>query len=270
MLKFTSRHARFFNLFAAITFFLALVLNGLANLLPINGLQTGVISDLYENYFAPSGFTFSIWALIYSLLSVYVFWRLSNLKNSEDHPKNRFLYRVDIAFTISNLANALWILSWHYLSFSLSLVWMLVILFSLAYIQLQLKGDHDITTVPFRIYFGWITVATVANITTMIVADANAFRWLWNGGEVSEQLLTMVILLVTIVIGNVTIIRQKDGYYGAVIVWSLLGIFVRHRINLPDFGITGVANMALFGMILSILTTVFILRKKISKLFIKS
>jgi hypothetical protein len=270
MFNFTQQKAKIMNVVAAITFFLALLLNGLANILPINGLNTGVISDTYENYFAPAGFTFSIWAVIYSLLAGYVIWRLKNLPSSEDNPNNRFLYHVDIAFSVSSLANALWILSWHYLSFSLSLVWMLVILLSLAYIQLQLKGDHDITTVPFRIYFGWITVATVANTTTLIVANANAFRWLWNGGEVSEQLLTIVILLVTIIIGNVTIIRQKDPYYGAVIVWSLLGIFVRHRLNLPDFGITGVANMALFGMILSILTTVFILRKKISKLFIKS
>ncbi len=86
MLHFTPQKAKIMNLVAAMTFFLALLLNGLANILPINGLSTGVISDTYENYFAPAGFTFSIWAVIYSLLAGYVFWRLKNLPSSEDNP----------------------------------------------------------------------------------------------------------------------------------------------------------------------------------------
>jgi hypothetical protein len=270
MLNFSPQKAKIMNLVAAITFFLALVLNGLANILPINGLSTGVISDTYENYFAPAGFTFSIWAVIYSLLAGYVIWRLKNLQLTEDNPNNRFLYHVDVAFSISNLANALWILAWHYLSFYLSVGLMVVILLSLAYINLQFKKDQHLSTIPFRVYFGWIIVATVANITTMIVADANSFRWLWNGGEVSEQLLTIIILLITILLGNIIIFRQKDPFVGGVIIWSLIGIFARHRMNLPDFGITGVANMALFGIILTVLMVLLIIRKNISKLIIKS
>jgi hypothetical protein len=270
MFKFTAQKARIINLVAATTFFLALILNSLANLLPINGLSTGVISDTYENYFAPAGFTFSIWALIYALLAGYVIWRLKNLKQSEDNPNNRFLYQVDVAFIISNIANALWILSWHYLSFYLSFLMMVVILVCLAYINLQFKGDQDITTIPFRVYFGWIIIATVANLTTVIVADANTYYWLWNGGEVSEQILTIIILLITILIGNLIIFRQKDPFVGGVIIWSLIGIFARHRLNIPNFGITGVANMALFGIILTIFMVLFTLRKKISKLIIKS
>jgi hypothetical protein len=269
MFTFTQQKAKFMNIVAAISFFLALLLNGLANILPINGLNTGVISDTYENYFAPAGFTFSIWAVIYSLLAGYVIWRLKNLQRSDDNPNQRFLYRVDIAFSISSLANALWILSWHYLSFYLSLVWMVVILCSLIYINLQFKGDKHISTIPFRVYFGWIIIATVANITTVIVADANSFRWLWNGGEVSEQLLTIIILLITILLGNVIIFRQKDPFVGGVIIWSLIGIFARHRMNLPDFGITGVMNMALFGIILSILMVLLTLRKKNNRIIIK-
>jgi hypothetical protein len=78
------------------------------------------------------------------------------------------------------------------------------------------------------------------------------------------------MLLITILLGNIIIFRQKDPFVGMVIVWSLVGIFSRHRLNLPEFGITGVANMALLGIILSILMIFFILRKKIRKLIIKS
>lgn len=270
MLHFTPQRAKITNLVAAITFFLALLLNGLANLIPINGLNTGAISDTYENYFAPAGFTFSIWGLIYSLLAGYVIWRIKNLHPSEDNPNNRFLYRVDVAFSVSNLANALWILSWHYLSFYLSFVVMVVILCSLAYINLQFKGDKNIFTIPFRIYFAWIIVATVANITTMMVADANSFRWLWNGEVESEQLLTIIIVLITILLGNVIIFRQKDPFVGGVIIWALIGIFARHQINLSDVGIASVANMALFGIILTGLMVLLTLRKNINKLIRKS
>jgi hypothetical protein len=270
MLHFTPQKSKIMNLVAAMTFFLALLLNGLANILPINGLGTGVISDTYENYFAPSGFTFSIWAVIYSLLAGYVVWRLKNLQPSEDNPNNRFLYRVDIAFSISSLANALWILAWHYLSFYLSFVLMVVILISLAYINLQFKKDQHISTIPFRVYFGWIIVATVANITTMVVADSNSFTWLWNGEKGSEQLITIIILSITILLGNVIIFRQKDPFVGGVIIWALIGIFARHQINLSDVGIASVANMALFGIILTGLMVLLTLRKNINKLIRKS
>ena len=215
-MKFTKQLARLMNLFSAVSFLIALVLNGLANILPINGLETGVISDTYANYFAPIGLTFSIWALIYTVLAIYVGWRLKNLKDDEDTPMNRHLFKLDIAFAVSSLANAGWILAWHYLQFPLSLLLMLVLFVALVFINLAFRGDVSLPTIPFRIYFGWITVATVANITTMIVADANQFRWIWNGGEVSQQIITTVILVVTILIGVLTTIRQKDPYYGAV------------------------------------------------------
>ena len=269
-MKFTKQLARLMNLFSAVSFLIALVLNGLANILPINGLETGVISDTYANYFAPIGLTFSIWALIYTVLAIYVGWRLKNLKDDEDTPMNRHLFKLDIAFAVSSLANAGWILAWHYLQFPLSLLLMLVLFVALVFINLAFRGDVSLPTIPFRIYFGWITVATVANITTMIVADANQFRWIWNGGEVSQQIITTVILVVTILIGVLTTIRQKDPYYGAVIVWALFGIYLRHTVNLPTFGISGIANTALLGMILALIAILWTLRKQIYKLIKKS
>lgn len=269
-MKFTKQNARMINIASAVAFFLALTLNGLANLLPINGLETGVISDTYANYFAPIGLTFSIWAVIYIALAIYVGWRLKNLHQLDETPMNRHLFKIDIAFTISSIANAGWILAWHYLQFPLSLVLMLILFASLIFINLSFRGDLSLPTIPFRIYFGWITVATVANITTMIVADANAYRWIWNGGEVSQQIMTTIILIITILIGVVTIIRQKDIYYGGVIVWALLGIYLRHTVNLPTFGIVGVANTALIGMILAFIAILWTLRKNIYKIIKKS
>lgn len=269
-MKYTKRNAKLMNIVSAVSFLIALILNGLANILPINGLETGVISDTYANYFAPIGLTFSIWAVIYTVLAIYVGWRLKHIQDNVETPMNRHLFKIDIAFTISSLANAGWILAWHYLQFPLSLVLMLILFASLVYINLTFRGDLGLTTIPFRIYFGWITVATVANVTTMIVADANSYRWIWNGGEVSQQILTTIILVITILIGVLTTIRQRDAYYGAVIVWALFGIFLRHTVNLPSFGINGIANTALIGVILAFFAMLWTLRKKILKLIKKS
>lgn len=269
-LMYQSHRAKIMNLFSAFVYFLTLILNALANLLPINGLQTGQISDTYANYFAPAGITFSIWGLIYAALSIYVAWRLRYLNQTSDTPENRHLFKIDALFVITSIANSGWIIAWHYLQFPLSLILMLIILVALIAINLEFNGDRGIQTIPFRLYFAWITVATVANVTTMIVADANQYRWLWNGGEVSQQLITIIILFVTIVIGNLTIIKFKDGIYGTVIIWALLGIYLRHTLNLPNFGISGVANTALFGMVITLLTMMIVYRKYLYKLIPKS
>lgn len=270
MMRFNSTRAQWMNVAGAVSFVLMLVLNGLANLLPINGLQTGQISDQYANYFAPISFTFSIWAVIYTTLAFYVAWRLKYFRKTEDNPLNRHLFKVDIAFTIGNLANSAWILAWHNLDFVMSLIFMVILLISLMYINLQFKKEFSLATIPFRIYFGWITVATVANVTTMIVANFSAFQWLWNGGEVSEQLLTMIILLVAIAIGNVTTIRQQDYYYGTVILWALLGIFSRHALFMPEFGILGIRNLALAGSFLTLFSIVWTLRHKFTQILRKN
>jgi len=270
MIKYSPKLAQFINLLSGVIFFAALMVNGLANLLPINGLATGEISDTYANYFAPTGLTFSIWSVIYISLTAYVLWRFKNLGDTSDNPKNRHLFHIDLAFLISSIANGLWILSWHYLQFYVSFFMMIVILTALIYINLAFKGDQSITTIPFRIYFGWITVATVANATTMIVADSNRFSWIWNGGEVSQQIMATIILVVTILIGLVTLIRQKDLYFGGVIVWALFGIYLRHTMDYPNYGIVGLANTALLGLVLTLLGMVFVSNKKILKILKKS
>ena len=53
-----------------------IVVNGLANTLPINGLTTGEISDQFEVYFVPAGYVFSIWGLIYLGLLAYAVYQV--------------------------------------------------------------------------------------------------------------------------------------------------------------------------------------------------
>jgi len=82
------------------------VVNSLANILPINGITTGALSDAIPIYFVPAGYVFSIWGLIYAGLVVYMISMFTNFTKED-----RAIYPWVIA---SSLANAAWIFLWHY------------------------------------------------------------------------------------------------------------------------------------------------------------
>jgi hypothetical protein len=51
--------------------------NALVNILPLNGITTGEVSNAYPNLFTPANYVFSIWGVIYTLLFVFMFYQLS-------------------------------------------------------------------------------------------------------------------------------------------------------------------------------------------------
>jgi benzodiazapine receptor len=85
-----------------------IAVNGAANALPINGLTTGAVSDLYPNLFTPAGFAFSIWGLIYSGLLAF----LVRILITSD---TQLVSKLFPWFAINSLANMAWIFAWHYL-----------------------------------------------------------------------------------------------------------------------------------------------------------
>jgi hypothetical protein len=203
-----------------------IVINALANILPIGGVTTGEISDAYPNLFAPTAFTFSIWGLIYLLLGAYTVYQMSfSYKNKE---KDKLCGKIAPYFAISSVANILWILSWHYRLMSLSVLLIAIILICLIKIADILRGEKLTTTenllikAPFSIYFGWITVATIANITTFLVSIS------WNGFGLSNAIWTIIVLLVGAIIGVWRMLKDKDFAYGLVLVWAYLGIYIKH------------------------------------------
>ena len=214
------------KIFVVLTFILMVAVNALANILPINGIDTGTVSDSYANLFAPSGLTFSVWGLIYILLAAFTIYQLSVNRDSE--LGKSLLNKVGIVFSVSSLANTIWIFTWHYDIIYLSMVLMVVILVCLIIIvntirKHQLSGKEKfLVKLPFSIYFGWITVATIANATVLLVSLG------WNGFGVSSVIWTIIILAVGAAIGILTILRNKDYPYGLVILWAYAGILIKH------------------------------------------
>lgn len=215
----------FLKIFALFSFLAMVFINALANILPINGISTGDVSDKYSNLFAPAGFTFSIWGLIYLLLGAYTLYQLGLFNNNTEE---KLIKNINKYFIISSWLNFLWILAWHYDFIALSVLIIVLILLCLIKIANHLKKERLSTkekillSWPFSIYFGWITVATIANITTWLVSLN------WNGFGVSDLTWLILVLLIGAVIGVRRGLRDKNIPYLLVFMWAYFGIWFKH------------------------------------------
>lgn len=197
-----------------------LVVNYLANALPLNGKNTGELSDQYVNLFVPIGLTFAIWGVIYLLLLVVV--------GAGAIRKENALRDADWWFAWSCLLNAGWIFAWHYEWLMVSVVIMLLLLHSLVTINQRLMGSGDsLTRLTFGIYLGWICVATVANVTALLVANR------WSGFGLSDSFWTVSMIGVATVVVSVTIWVLKNPFLGLSTGWAFLGIALKRHLDYP-------------------------------------
>lgn len=233
------------KILVAASYLVMVLVNGLAVYLPINGIDTGAVSDAYPNLFAPAGSTFAIWGLIYLLLAASVLYQTVLNK----HPaQSELSYKyTGTLFFISSLANSAWIFAWHYLQMPLTVLLMLVLLICLILINHQTakatlsKKEVIFMQIPFSIYFGWITVATIANVTVLLVSLG------WRGVVLPETLWTIAVLLVGILIGIAVMFKNRDAAYGLVLIWAYAGILNKHL--LPE-GFNGQYPAVIYAVIL--------------------
>jgi hypothetical protein len=202
-----------------------IVINALANILPFNGQETGAISDRFAIYFVPAGYVFSIWGLIYLGLIAYAIFQA--LPAQRENPRLR---SIGGFFLLSSVANIAWIFLWHYEVFAATLPVMLVLLGSLIAIYLRLgtgltqvsRAETWMVRVPFSVYLGWITVATVANATQLLYFLG------WNGGAIGPEVWTVIMLAVAVVIAWLVALTRRDVAYLLVLIWAFIGIATKH------------------------------------------
>lgn len=195
--------------------------NFLAMYLPLGGKTTGEISDNYPNLFAPAGYAFSIWGLIYLLLAIYVIYQF---KRGDDVLAGK----VNRIFILNALLNAAWIFAWHNDIIWLSVILIIGLLISLIRIANILRKstlterDLRLVGLPFSVYFGWITVATIANITVFLVSLG------WGGFGLADSFWTVVVLLIGALIGSWRMLKDKFISYGLVLIWAYGAILFKH------------------------------------------
>lgn len=224
-----------------------LVMNYLANALPLNNKTTGELSNSFPNLFVPAGLTFSIWGVIYILLLLYVIFQFKDSNATA-------VSQISLAFGISCLLNALWIVFWHYGKLPLSLLVMAGLLASLIYINIAIRDlPFGIIKASFGIYLGWICIATIANVTAVLVTSG------WNGFNISHEVWTIIMIAIGTLLVAITIYRLKNPFLGLAVVWAFLGIAIKRQDDYRTILISAVIAM----IIVSIVTIWGFLRRSV-------
>lgn len=216
---------------AVIAFIGMVVVNGLAGSSTlIGGVNTAQISDSYPNLFAPAGFTFAIWGVIYLMLAIFTGSIAISARRAERKPNDtsRLVDRITPYFVATCGINAVWLFCWQYRIMGLSVLLMLVLLGLLIQIRLMLTrrplsaSDRRIISWPFQVYLGWITVATVANITIWLRSLG------WDGLGLSDSFWMVVVMAVSTAVAVTATWRLRDIPYALVIIWAFWGILAKH------------------------------------------
>jgi len=225
----SSKKWAFFQGINVVVFLVTVAVNALAGSTALlNGKTSGEISDLYPTLVTPAGYTFSIWGLIYTLLLVFIVYQVL--------PRNReqsFLGQVSFLFALSGLFNALWLFLWHYEIIGFSVILMFTLLATLIAIYLRLDvgrasvplREKVCVHMPFSVYLGWITVASIANVAVALTAVG------WDGAGIEPVTWAMLVIAVAVLITLIVIATRKDAAYSLVIAWALAGIMAKQIEN---------------------------------------
>jgi hypothetical protein len=224
------------------------VTNFLAVNLPLNGVTTKQISDSFEIYFVPAGYVFLIWGVIYLQQLVYLIYRVLPGQRG-----NKELASIDGWFVLINLFNVLWLFSFHYLRFVLALVFMLLLLAVLIVVFLKLNVGRRRTKLQWRsivegtfsVYLGWISVATIANVTQLL----DYFHWDRFGIAPETWFIFTIVLVVGI--SAIASFTRRVFEFNLVLIWALVGIGLKFpHVPLVNYSAWGGAILIAFlGML---------------------
>ncbi len=254
----TTKKAWMNALFLAVT----LVINALGSLGVINGLSQKEISDMFVTLITPSPLTFSIWGVIYSLLTICVILMIVK-KNA--YYKNA-VSRIYTLFRVSCILNIAWVIAFCYVQIELSVLFILGFTVTLSLICQKLLDINDkkhwLLPLSFGIYAGWLFIATFVNIAAMLV------KWEWNGFGIAGDIWAMIILAVAILLAVVVLSKIRNAAFPLPIAWGYFGIY--QFLKSPD-GFNGefvlLQNATLAGIVvLAVLVAIVFYRNGMSLL----
>jgi hypothetical protein len=219
-------------------FAVMIVMNYLANALPLNGKNTGAISDGFPNLFVPAGITFSIWGVIYLLLLVFCVTQFTSTNQD-------VVSRIGWLFAVTCIFNALWIVTWHYGRLPLSVIVMLGLLISLIWINIIVKDlPSGLIKAAFGIYLGWICIATIANVTALLVT------YNWSGFGLSEETWTIIMIIIGALITSLALWRLDNPFIGLSVVWAFAGIMIKRQVDYRTIFIVAAVAIGVVALML--------------------
>lgn len=202
-----------------------LAVNTLASTLPLGGNSTGEISDRYKTFLTPAGYAFSIWLLIYLLLGGFIVYQLRRAGAERESVRS-----ISPWFIASCVFNMAWLFLWHYLQIELSVAAMALLLITLIVIYRLTRridrptaGEKILVRLPFSIYLGWISVAAIVNVGTVLVKHN------WNGFGLSGEYWAAIMLGIAALLAILVSYPYRDSLYPLIFVWAFIAISVEQR-----------------------------------------
>lgn len=246
--------------YANILFFiLTVIVNSIAGgTTLIGGQVTATVSNNNPTLITPAGYVFSIWSIIYILLGAFVVYQaLPRERNSEYHRKISWL------FVLSSLINMAWIFVWQFesLIFSVVLIFALLLTLIAIYMRLNIGKSKAKTSerlavhLPFSVYLGWITIASIANVAVTLTA------YNWNRFGISPETWALIVIAVALVITLLMLGTRKDVAYALVIIWALVGIGANHSGNPTVVLLTEVSSIIIAIAMFTVVVVTLVKRK---------
>lgn len=209
-----------------IALILTIIMNYLSNTGVFNNSTMATVSDQYHNYFTPAGYAFSIWGLIYLSLTGFIIYQSKGLTGSGQAPE--IVSKIGWMFVISCIANCLWIVTWLYDYTGISVLVMAALLVSLISIVLRTRMELDLITFkrvalewwPFALYFGWITVAIIANVAAYLT------KLQWDGFGISPVAWTVIMISAAAIIHVILIWNRNLREAASAGAWGLAAVAV--------------------------------------------
>lgn len=217
-----------------IALIVTLIVNGLASTTLLNGRTTAEVSDTYFTLITPAGYVFSIWGIIYILLAAFAIYQALPSQKDKTYQK-----QIGALFILSSIFNCAWLFLWQYDYITFSVIVMFALLATLITIYTRLGIGKTkaplieklLIQMPFSVYLGWITIATIANVSAALVSLN------WGGLGINADTWAVIVLLVALVVALTVIFTRRDIAYSLVIIWALTGIAINQS-NYPNIVLT--------------------------------
>ncbi len=228
--------------------------NYATNVIGINGNTVGSLSAEYANLFTPAGYAFAIWGLIFIALIAFSIFQV--IRAFSKDKADDFILEIGPWYSITNVANAAWLWFWLNEITWLTVLIMLVMLFSLLKIITTLNMNRATVSRSFKtfvwfpigLYAGWITVATIANFSAYFAKINFSFLF-------SEEVWTLILIVVATLVNYLVLAKRDIQVFAGVGVWALVAISVRHWGGIPS--LQWVALIGAIGLTVAIVISFF-------------
>ena len=254
-----------FAILNLIFFIIAFTVSNLSQLKIFGGVTNADISNKYATVFTPAGITFAIWGVIYlSLFGFTIYHVVKSFKDDVHSEASQAILKIDSLFILNNIATTFWVFAftYEYLLASMILIIIQLITLLMIFIKLNLfdidKSFYNklFTQFPLTIYFAWLCVANVANISLYLVSIG------WHGFGISESVWAQIMIFVILLISTFIILVKRNVFFGLVAIWSVYGIQIK-RIQIDENEFSNVINTCDFALAFIVVLVIGIIIKNL-------